>query len=392
MKYKIINRKKLIATATADMMGGLLHAPFDLFKRQKEIDPKQISTILVVRTAYIGDAIMTLPMLKPLRDGFPNVKVTFLTSRAAAAALQTNPYIDDIITYDPFWFYGANNKGTNGKGKKGYFTFMRELRKRKFDLVIEARGDIREILLLVKPLDARYKVSYGVGGGGFLLTHVVPYAGLKHKVEYHLDIARYLGCPVDDCQWGIYLTKEENANTRKLLRDNDIKRPFAAVHPGARIPLKQWQLQRYAALYDRIETELGIRTVITASDKDTDYVKDILRLMRTRPVDLTGKLTLRELAGVLGSSRFFVSNDSAPMHIAASMGVPVAAVFGPSKSIETAPYGTLHRVIEKDFPCRYTCDENSCRHTRFHACMEAIEVDDAMSAIKDLIKEINVQI
>lgn len=332
---------------------------------------------------------MTMPMLKPLRSGFPNARITFLTSYAAAAAFQTNPFIDDIISYDPFWFYGLNNKEMIGNSKKNYLTFMRELRKRKFDLVIEARGDIREILLLVKPLDARYKVSYGVGGGGFLLTHIVPYGALKHKVEYHLDIARYLGCPVDDIAWGIYLTEEEQTNTTKILRDNNVNRPFAAVHPGGRLPLKQWILERYAALYDRIETDLGIRTVITASDKDTDYVKAILELMRTRPVDLTGKLTLRELAGVLGSSLLFVSNDSAPMHIAASMGVPVAALFGPSKSIETAPYGNPHRVIEKDFPCRYTCDEHSCRHARFHACMKAIEVEDVLAAIKDLIKEID---
>lgn len=382
MKYKIINRKKRIATAAADKLGGLFHAPFRLFKKNKAIDADRVHTILVIRTAYIGDAIMTLPMLKPLRDRFPNAKITFLTSHAAARALETNPYIHEIIAYDPFWFYASD--------KRKYLEFMRRLRMRKFDLAIEARGDIREILLLVKPLNATYKVSYDVGGGGFLLTHVVPYEGLRHKVEYHLDIARYLGCPVDNIEWGIYLTRQEKADIRKLMRDNNIKKPFIAVHPGVRIPLKQWMLKRYAALYDRIEKDFGMRTVITASEKDKDYVKDMLKLMKTRPVNLTGKLQLRELAGVLSESLLFVCNDSAPMHVAASMGVPVVALFGPSKSIETAPYGNAHRVVEKDFPCRYTCDENSCAHERYHACMEAIEVDDVLAAIKDLLKEINV--
>ncbi|KWT78414.1 glycosyltransferase family 9 protein [Candidatus Magnetominusculus xianensis] len=386
MKYKIINKKKLIATAAGDMLGSLLHTPLNLFRRKKAIDPALVNTILVIRTAYIGDAIMTLPILKPLSEGFPNAKITFLTSHGAASVLETNPYIHDIIAYDPVWFYAP----ASGSKRKSYFEFMRELKTRTFDLVIEARADIREILMLVKPLRARYKVSYGVGGGGFLLTHVVPYGGLKHKVEYHLDIARYLGCPVEDIQWGIYLTKEEKANTRKLLRDNNIKSPFVAVHPGVRIPLKKWLLKRYAALYDRIETGLGIRTVITASEKDADYVKDILKLMRTRPVDLTGKLTLRELAGVLSESQIFVCNDSAPMHIAASMDVPVVALFGPSKSIETAPFGNPHRVVEKDFQCRYKCDESTCKHEHFHACMEAIEVEDVIAAIKDLLKEIDV--
>ncbi|MBF0516053.1 MAG: glycosyltransferase family 9 protein [Nitrospirae bacterium] len=396
MNYKIINKKKLMATAAADKLGSLVYAPINLFKRKKEIDPARVNSILVIRTAYIGDAIMTLPMLKPLRDRFPNAKISFLTSHGAASALETNPYIDDIIAYDPVWFYPqerGNKQKHNGpqrKSKKTYFEFISELKKRTFDLIIEARADIREILLLVKPLNATYKVSYGVGGGGFLLTHVVPYDKLSHKVEYHLDIARYLGCQVDDVHWGIYLTKEEKANIRKLLKDNDIQRPFIALHPGVRIPLKKWQLKKYAALCDAIETDVGIRTVITASEKDTDYVKDMLKLMRTKPVDLTGKLQLRQLAGVLNEALLFVCNDSAPMHIAASMGVPVVALFGPSKSIETAPYGNPSRVVEKVFPCRFTCDENSCKHERFHACMEAIEVEDVFAAIKDLLKEIDV--
>ena len=85
-------------------------------------------------------------------------------------------------SYDPFWFYPT--------AWAAYPAFMRELRRLPFDLVIEARADIRELFLLVRPLRARYKVSYDVGGGGYLLSHVVPYPGLKHKVEYHLDIAR----------------------------------------------------------------------------------------------------------------------------------------------------------------------------------------------------------
>ncbi|MCG6552806.1 MAG: glycosyltransferase family 9 protein [Candidatus Magnetominusculus sp. LBB02] len=390
MTYKIINRKKYIATAAADALGGALYAPFKLFRRHREIDPALINAILVVRTAYIGDVIMTLPLLKPLRERFPNADISFLTSQTAAAVLETNPYINDIITFDPLWFYPRGNNGKNNNNTK-YFELIRRLKRRRFDLVIEARGDIREILFLIKPLAARYKVSYDIGGGGFLLTHVVPYAGLKHKVEYHLDINRYLGCPVSsDIEWGIYLTKEEKANIRKLLRDNNIKRPFAAVHPGARIPLKQWTLKKYAALYDMMATTLGLSTVITAAEKDAVFVREVLKLMKTRPVDLTGRLTLRELAGLLSEALLFVSNDSAPMHIAASMGVPVVALFGPSKSIETAPYGNLHRVVEMDFPCRYTCDENSCNHERFHACMEAVEVEDVLAAIKDLLKEINV--
>ena len=82
----------------------------------------------------------------------------------------------------------------------------------------------------------------------------------------------------------------------------------------------------------------------------------------------------------------FICNDSAPMHIAAAMKTLTVAIFGPSKSRETGPYGNVHRVVEKDFPCRFTCDEDSCKHKIYQACMKAITPDDVYNAAMELIK------
>jgi predicted lipopolysaccharide heptosyltransferase III len=379
--YKIINKKKRYATIAADIVGTLAYAPARLCARREEIRPAEVRELLVIRTAYIGDVVMTLPMLKPLRQRFPQARISFLTGTRAAAVLENNPYLDAVIGYDPFWFYRT--------GASGYRSCIRELRRTRFDVVIEARADIRELLFLVRPLKARHKVSYAVGGGGYLLTDVVPYGGLKHKVEYHLDIARHLGCPDGPVAWGIYLREEEERMVEETLRRAGIGGPFIAVHPGSRLPLKLWSPERYAALCDALGDSQGLPVVLFGSADERQLAARIAGIANRKTVNLAGGLTLREMAGLFSRATILVCNDSSPMHIAAAMKTPTVAVFGPSKSVETGPYAVPSRVVEKDYPCRYDCDESTCRNSaRPHGCMRDIAVEDVLCAAQDLLAQV----
>ncbi|MBF0518217.1 MAG: glycosyltransferase family 9 protein [Nitrospirae bacterium] len=381
--YKIINRRKLIFTQAADIVGRALCTPFKFFNKTLAIDPQAVKSILIIRTAYIGDAIMTIPIIKPLKEHFPNAQISFLTSEGGAQALANNPHLDEILTYNPFWFYNS--------AKVKYLSFLKEIRKHSFDLVIEARADIREILLIATPIRAKHTVSYGVGGGGYLLTDVVPYENLKHKVQYHLDIARHLGADVNSIDWAIYPTYVEKERVAQILKDNKIKTPFVVLHPGARLPLKRWFTEQYAKLYDTLIDKLKIYPVIAASKDDVRLVGEIVSQMTHKVANLTGRLNIREFAWVLKQSEFFICNDSAPLHVASAMKVPTVAIFGPSKSIETGPYGNIHRVVEKsEFRCRYKCDENSCHIGHYHACMKSITVEDVVNSVESLLRELGV--
>ncbi len=377
--YKIVNRRKRYATMLADAVGRVLYLPKTIASRRSEIDPELVRRILIIRTAYIGDVMMTVPMLHPLRQRFPSAHISFLTSGGAVPLLRNNPDLDEIIVYDPFWFH-------KGAVKSDYLHFLKTIRQRQFDLVIEARADIREILMLVRPLRARFKVSYGVGGGAYMLTHVVPYPGVKHKVEYHLDICRYLGCPVEGVVWDVHLSADEREGVGRILAENGIQGPFVAVHPGSRLALKRWLKQRYAALFDRIVEDFEVSVVVLGAASETALVDEIIARMSNVPVNLSGKLSLRSMAGVLARARAFVCNDSAPMHVAAAVGTPTVALFGPSKSLETAPFGAGHRVVECAMPCRDTCDEGVCLHEDRHACMRGITVDQVLLAIRDVLR------
>lgn len=376
--YKIINKKKLFATVCADIIGTLLFLPKVLGRRRAgEVAPEDIKNILVIRTAYIGDVVMTLPLLQPLKKRFPNARLTFLTAPGSVPVLENNPYVDEVISYAPFWFYPTP--------KGNYWPFRKQLKKRAFDLVIEARADIRELLLLVLPIKAKYKVSYGVGGGSYLLSHVVPYVKLKHKVDYHLDIARYLGGEIGDIEWGIYTSQAEEDAVELLLKNKDLQAPFFAAHPGSRLELKRWGAEKCAALYDRLIVEYKVPLVIFGTEQEADLVDAIRAKMSQPSINLTGQVNLRIMAAIIGKSAIFICNDSAPMHIAAAMKTPTVAIFGPSKSKETGPYGTQCQVVEKDFPCRFTCDENSCNHQRYNACLEDIDPADVVAAVHRLL-------
>lgn len=377
MKYKIINKKKLIATIFADIAGYVIFSPFKLFKRKININPQDIKNILIIRTAYIGDIIMTIPILKPIKDRFPNSRITFLASKGGVEILKGNPYIDRLLPFNPFWFYKSSFRE--------YIKFIKELKRKNYDIIIEARGDIRDILFLVFPLKSKVKLSYGFGGGAYCLTHVVPFKNIKHRIEYHLDLISSLNCDTSRLEWGIYLTEAEENRTSEILNENGIKKPFVSAHPGSRLPLKIWEIDRYAETFDSIISKYNMPLAILGADSEMSIVSGIKNKMKNNPVILAGKLSLRELAGVIGRSRLFISNDSAPMHIASAMKTPTVAIFGPSKSIETSPYGNQYNVVEKSFECRYNCDENSCFNNNFHLCMRSIQVNDVTKAVDNVL-------
>lgn len=377
--YKIVNRRKYLLTATADAVLRAACWPRRFGRPSPPVVPDRVTSILIIRTAYVGDVVMTLPLLKPLRDRFPAAKISFLTSQGAAPLLRNHPLVDEILTYDPFWFYPDSPL-------RAYLRWLRDIRPRTFDLVIEARADLREILMLVWPLRARCKVSYAVGGGSSALTHVVPYPGLKHKVEYHLDLVRFLGCPVGVAPRAeIHLTATERQRVDSLLAERGLGGGFIALHPGSRLPLKKWLAAGWAEVGSSLGEETGLPLVLLGVAADEAEVSQIAGLLRLPAVSLVGQLGLRELAGVLARARLLICHDSGPMHIAAAMRTPVVAIFGPSKSSETAPYGTAHRVVEVACDCRPACDEARCRNTSGHVCMQGITAAAVRDAARELL-------
>lgn len=378
MFYKIINRKKLAAVRIADIIGSALWAPVSIFKRKAPPRKEAVREILVIRTAYLGDVIMTLPMLRPLKELYPAARITFLTLSAAADLFKNNPYVDDVITHDASWFYEKSD---------GLWGLLKRLRSMRFDLVIEARADLRDIFLIAYLSGAKHRVSYNVGGGGFLLTGIVPYEAVKHRVDYHLDIVRYLGGQTGELDWGINISDDESHKADILLAKSGSDGLLIGMHPGGRKGLKCWPQARFAQLADNMIDRFRAKVFFTGAPNEAALIDGIIGMMKNKAQSLAGKADLRTALALIGKLDLFITNDSAPLHIASAMSTPTVALFGPSKSNETGPYGNINRVVEKAFPCRQTCDEDVCNHPVKNECMDAVSVDDVFKAVADVLRQ-----
>jgi len=345
-----------------------------------------IRKILAIRLAYIGDLVMTLPALEALKALYPEAEIHLLTSRRAAPVASGHPALDRIVTYDAPWFYPQ-------KGRfrvKEYRALMKALKKESYDLVIDFRGDFRNILFLVRPLASTFRVSYGITGGDYFLTSVVPYRKIVHRTDYHLDLVKYLGGPNEGSrQAKIYLTEEECRSARELLAENGITddRPNIGFCPGARERLKEWGALNFARLAEKILLNGPCRIILFGSESDREIAQGILTSC-TVPglVDMTGYTTLRQLMACFTHLDLVVANDSAPMHLAAALNVPVAGLFGPSKAIETAPVSPAARTVEAYVPCRFACDESACRVENHRLCMKKVTPDQVYHTCRDLLQ------
>ena len=361
-----------VLIAIGDML-GLIKQRVDCI----DLDPDDIHRILVIRLAYIGDVVMTLPVIEPLRVRFPDAKIDFLTSTYAAPLVRYHPHINDVIPFDARWFYPGSTHKTRD--------LVKTLRDRRYHLGIDFRGDIRNIYhCLHRPRIPRI-MSYNSGGGGRLLTHPVPWNKLKHKIEFHLDILRFYTIPAETTCPEIHVPEDTLNSIRERypeIFDETLK--WIGIHPGARLPLKRWPGSCFATLIRSIRENSAAKTVLfgTGGEKAfTDRIK-----MEVEPdLDLSEKLNILEFAAVASRLDCIVCNDSAPMHIAAATGTKVVALFGPSRSVETAPCGDGHAILETQCDFKNMCDESNCIAPGKNGCMQQISVGDVVAKLEKIL-------
>ncbi|MBN2381665.1 glycosyltransferase family 9 protein [bacterium] len=389
--YKIINRKKLLLVKLIDLLFNPCFTFYSFFRKRlffRPVDSEPgANTILVVRFGYIGDVILTLPVFPLLRQMYPNSIITLLTSTKTSALVEGNPDIDRVLRFDAPWLYN----GFSIKSVINYVFFLYTFRKENYDLGLDMRSDIRNIFLILFLGRVKRRVSFDFGGGHYMLTDAIPYRYLKHKIDLHLDVVRYLGSQDDTPAINLYVTAEEKNEAERIMQGMPTSdRPLCfALHPGARVPLKRWNLDKFMALTDELINRYPCMIILLGETNDFS-VSDLEKWNHSPHVrSLVGKLNLRQLIAVLQRCSVLICNDSAPMHIGVAVQTPTVTIFGPSKSMETGPYYYGHKVVEKDFLCRYSCDETNCLNTEYKACLESISVADVLEAVHELVQRNN---
>jgi lipopolysaccharide heptosyltransferase II len=380
--FVIVNKRKRIIAKVLHYVCYPFLKPFSLLM-SNEKPLKDVKKVLAVRSAYIGDVVLTIPAVKALADRFPQAKISFLTCSSAKNALEKNPYIDEIITYDVPWFYSKKKSSIFGD----YIRLIKLIRSRHFDIAIDFRGDFRDILLILFPSGATHRVSYDFTGGGYMLTEAIPYQGQKHKVQFHLDILRILGANSAPDTMNLYPSVEDRSAVEKILQEKGLRQGdiLVGLHPGGRVDLKCWDINYYAEVADALVDRYGANIVVTGGPDEMEMGEALLRLMKRKGLNLCGKLSLRQLQALMEKMHLFVTNDTASLHVASGANVSTVAIFGPSEVWDTGPLAQIHKVIIKNVACRTSCDTYRCHNKNYRECLKSIKPGEVIEACIEIL-------
>jgi lipopolysaccharide heptosyltransferase II len=349
--------------------------------------------ILLIKPSSLGDIIHALPMLAGLRQAYPQAHIAWLVGAAFAPLLAGHPLIDELIPFDRR-AYGQMLR--RPRHLLAFGRFVRSLRRRRFDMVIDLQGLVRSgFLAWASGAPRRVGFADAREFAWLFYTHRVrPRAcssfatapRVLHAVDKNLAVARTLGLPVDPPQFPLALRAAELTAARQRLTGL-AGRPlprFIAVVPGARWPTKQWSIQGHAAVLDQLAREGHPPAVLLGGPEDRALADAICAACATAPLDLVGRTSLRELCAILALADLVLCQDSGPMHIAAALSRPLVAIFGPTDPQRTGPYSAAAQVVRLRLPCM-PCYARRCP-LGHHACLAELEPAAVVAAISATLR------
>jgi len=352
-------------------------------RRSWPFDPARI---LIVRLDSIGDVLLSEPAIAALRTRYPHAQLDMVTSKAGREIMGDSPYVDRYILYEGPWHaaWRGNRVQWRHEGPR-LWRALKTLRAGHYDMAVELRGDIRDIVFtaLAGP---RFIVGSPIRGGRALLDRVGPTDESEHRVEFNLAIAAAVGAQAPPTRPRLIPPAGARELAREWLTEDGVD--YIAVHLGAGFVSKQVPVGTYAeALRPLASPEQGRRLVLIGGPDERPLADEFVSLMPYACLDLVGRASLMETAAVLERCRLFVGNDSGPMHMAASVGTPVVAAFGPSPAGSYGPYGVPHRIVSLNFPCS-PCDQVHCifRDDPYR-CVTTIPPRAIAEAIESLLDE-----
>jgi len=327
------------------------------------------SRTLIIKPSSMGDVVQALPVLTALKETHPSAHVSWLVARPFTGILEGHPRLDEVIVFDRERFGKFTFSLTVAAE---FLAFLQDLRRRRFTTVIDLQGLFRSGLMALAtgaPARVGFREARELAPL-FYTAEVAVGRHIVHAADRYLAVARRVGLAEPSARDHLPVSPDARAAIRRRLAEAGLDRsePFLAVCAYARWPTKQWPAERFAAVLDRMRGQTGARAVLVGSPAATPGARTIAETMTEPPIDLTGKTTLKELSAVLAEARLMLTNDSGPMHVAAAVGTPVVAIFGPTDPRRTGPSGPGHRVLAGRAACS-PCYRRQCLYDRSNARM-----------------------
>ncbi len=352
------------------------------------IDLSTVRRVLVIKLRHHGDVLLTSPVFSVLQNHAPHLEIDALVYRDTAEMLSLHPAINQLHTIDRKW----KSAGILAQAKAEW-ALLSALRERRYDLIVHLTEHPRGAWLR-RLTGARWGVAPQLAGGARFwkssFTHLYPVVGAnrRHTVEINLDALRRIGIQPDEEERRLTLVPGNDAENfvDGLLAEHGLKEGgFVHLHPTSRWLFKCWPMERMIALISALQTQ-GHRIVVTAAPAAAEMAmaKNILAELPQPAVDLSGRLSLKQLAALTARAKLFIGVDSAPMHIAAAMGTPTVVLFGPSGDKEWGPWQVPHRILTSAHACR-PCGNDGCGGGKISECLSVIPVERVLDAVREVM-------
>jgi heptosyltransferase I len=340
--------------------------------------------ILFIRLSAVGDVINTLPALEALRRGLPDAFIGYVVEDRAHDLITRHPSVNCVHLYkrkrwarylhQPMHWWNLFEEFSN---------FLHEIRREQYTVALDFQGNLKGAFHgLIS--GARRRVGFSRGHckeNNFFFNneHVTPPGGTEkiNRVEKFLSLAGHLGVSVASPSYRLPETREGRARVDAFLAANSL-RGYAAIHPGTSDfgALKRWKPERFAALAERIGRETPLRPVITWGPGERPLAEEIVAGSRGQALLAMETKNILDLAELIRSAKLYVGCDSGPLHLSSAVSTPSVALFGPKDPRTYGPFNPHHRVVLKGDLGQGT--------------MDAITVDDAFAAVRDLLAEIGI--
>ena len=354
-------------------------APMDPLSIGDTLDPSRIRRVLVTKLRHHGDVLLASPVLGALKRRLPQAEIDALVYQDTRDMLSEHPALSRL--------HLVTKRGS----LREEWRLLRALHARRYDLLVHLTSSARGAWLarVLKPA-----VSVAPSHPGKLyrasFTHLYPPQPKgRHLVEYNLDALRRIGIWPDEADKKLVLVAGADAErgAEKHLRDVGLEAgKFILIHPSARWQFKCWPEEKVAELAIRL-AERGFPLLFTSGPdaQETGMIQRMLARLPFSAPSLAGRLTLKELAALTARARLFIGMDSAPMHIAAAVGTPVVALFGPSGEVIWGPWQVPARIITSDHSCR-PCGLDGCGGSKRSDCLETIPTGRVLQAALELLE------
>jgi len=345
--------------------------------------------ILVIKFRNIGDVLLTTPLIKNLRLNYPDSQIDVVVNKGTESMLENNPNINHIFVYDRDYYKSLP------KIKKiiEEFKFLKSFK--NYDIVINTTEGDRGAFI-AKFSNAKIKIGYQVKKNWYLkntFTYKMPKPPLiRHIIENNLDAIRVLDKTIKEKKVEIFWDKSIEKNI-------SLPKTFIHIHPVSRWLFKCIDDKIMAKIIDFCE-DRGYKVVLTASPdkKEIDKIDSILKFCNSNPINLSGKLSLKEVSYAASKAKFFIGVDTAIMHIAAIF-VPVVAFFGPSGAFNWGPWDNdlfesgykekngiqkmgKHIVIQHNWDC-IPCGKDGCNGSKISDCLMSFDMDEIYKIIEE---------